>query len=67
MVLKCQRDLLHVVTAARPPSAFTGRLHRRKQEPHQGADDGDDHEEFDECESATPGQTNLPPFSATHE
>jgi hypothetical protein len=51
-VLKSQRYLLHVVGTAGSPGAFAGRLDGGKQQPHQGADDGNHHQEFDERETS---------------
>jgi hypothetical protein len=36
-----------IVGALSAASRLAGGLHRRKQERHQDADDGDDHQQFD--------------------
>jgi hypothetical protein len=40
--------LLEVVGALRSPGGLTRRLHRRQQQSYQHADDGNDHQEFNE-------------------
>jgi hypothetical protein len=46
VVLKRKPDLLHVVGALRPPSRFSGGLHRWKQKRDQDADDGDNNQQL---------------------
>ena len=47
-----QGHLLEIILAARPPGRLSGGLHGRQEQPHQDADDGDYHQQFDERESA---------------
>jgi hypothetical protein len=47
-----QADLLEVVLALEPCRGLADLLHRGHQEGDQDRDDGDDHEEFDQRESA---------------
>jgi hypothetical protein len=46
-----QRDLLHLVGAARSPGRFAGRLHSGQQECHENANDGDYHQQLNERET----------------
>ncbi len=50
-VMKRQADLLQVIGALHASSSFAGRLHGRQQQPDQDADDGDDHQEFNESKT----------------
>ena len=52
-MLRCaQADLFQVVDALQAPRRFSCRLHRRKQEPDQRADDGNDNQQFYQREAA---------------
>ena len=48
VVLKRQPELLEVVLALHPPGRFAGSLHRRQEQCHQDADDGDDDEQLNQ-------------------
>lgn len=74
---KC--NLFQVIAACRAPGTFTGRLYGRKQQPHQYADDGNDHENFYQGKSApkrrasnewswtaAPGKIDSQPLSYTN-
>ena len=52
VVVQCQSDLLEVVFALRSASSFTSLLHGWQKQRDQNRDDGNDHQKFDECESA---------------
>jgi hypothetical protein len=46
-----QTDLLKVIGAVRPVGRLAGLLHGRHRQADQDADDGNDHQEFDEGEA----------------
>jgi hypothetical protein len=48
-----QRNLLQVIRALGPPGRLPGRLHRRQEQRDQDTDDGNHHQQFDQCEGAT--------------
>jgi hypothetical protein len=43
-IVGCQCYLLDIVGALSSPRRFARRLHRRQQQRHQHADDGNDHQ-----------------------
>ena len=49
IIVKRQTHLLQVIQALCAPRRLAGRLHRRQQQRHQDADDGDHDEQFDKC------------------
>ena len=51
IVVNCETDLLEIIAATHPPRGLTGGLNRRQQQPHENANDGDDDEQFHECET----------------
>ena len=51
MPQQAQPDLLEVVEALNLPGRLSSRLHRRQQQPHQHADDGDHHQQFHQREA----------------
>ena len=48
-----EAELLEVVDALAPPGRLARRLHGGEEQGDQDRDDGDDHEQFDQGESAT--------------
>ena len=62
VVVECdgQPLLLEVVVAGHPVGCLTGRLDRREEEPDQGADDGDHHEQLNEREAAPDAPVDRP-------
>ena len=48
-----QAELLEVVGALRPAGRLASRLDRGKQQRDQHRDDGDDDQEFNQCEGTT--------------
>jgi hypothetical protein len=44
MVLQCDSDLSQIVCARGSPRSFAVRLHRRKQQRRENADDRNDHQ-----------------------
>lgn len=52
VVVNGQSDLFEVVLALSPSSCLPGLLDRRKQQGDQDGNDGDDDEEFNQCEPA---------------
>ena len=53
VVMQGDAELLEVVGALDPAGGLAGLLHRRQQQGDEDADDGDHHQQFDECEAAT--------------
>jgi hypothetical protein len=51
--VQCQPQLLHVVLAGTPTSRFTSLLDSWQKQGNQNGDDGDHHQEFNQCESTT--------------
>ena len=51
MVEQCHAKLLQIALTRRASGRLTGCLHGGEQEPDEGADDGDDDEQFDQCEA----------------
>ena len=51
IVVHRQRHLLQIVEALHPPGRFAGRLHRRQEQCHQHADDGNDHQQLHQREA----------------
>jgi hypothetical protein len=45
-----QAQLFHVGAATHSSSGFTSSLNGGKQQPHQNTNDGDNHQEFNQCE-----------------
>ena len=58
VVVDRQADLLEVVLALGASGRFARRLHGRQQQSDQHADDGDDHQQFDERKATSPGKEN---------
>jgi hypothetical protein len=51
VIVNSQSKLLEVVAAAHSTSRFTGCLNGREEEAHKDADNRDDDQEFDQCET----------------
>jgi hypothetical protein len=49
--VKPQTDLLEVVRTSGTPCRLPCRLHRRQQQGDENADDGDHHQQLDECKT----------------
>ena len=56
-----QTDLLEVVLAMGSPGRLAGSLDRGEQQPDQNADDGNDHQQFDQREAPSPVPYHSPP------
>ena len=56
-ILNAQTNLLQVIGALGTSTCLTRRLNRRQEQRDQDADDGDDHQQFDERE---PAKTPVP-------
>jgi hypothetical protein len=56
--VKGDAELLEVIRALQPPGRFPSRLNRGQQEGHENADDGNDHQQFDERESGPGGSAS---------
>ena len=54
-----QADLLQVVRALCTPSRFASDLDGRQQQLGQNADDGDDHQQFDQRKACVVGRPTL--------
>jgi hypothetical protein len=54
MPLHCHANLMQIVDALRPVGHFTKSLDSREEHGGQDRDDADDHQQFEECEPATP-------------
>ncbi len=59
VIVAGERDLLEVVPALRAASGFAGLLDGREQEADENRDDGNDDEQLNERESASPGHGQL--------
>src|SRR5690606_25032412 len=59
IVVQRQPDLFEVIFALRAASGFSGLLHRRQQQSDEDRDDGDHHEQFDQCETAAIGRDST--------
>jgi len=57
IVVQCQSHLLEIVAALGAACCLASGLNGRQQQGDQDADDGDDHQELDECETSTESQT----------
>jgi hypothetical protein len=53
MVQHGNRQLMQVVGALNSPRRFPCRLHGRKKQGHQDADDGDNHQQLNEREACS--------------
>ena len=53
IIVQSQAQLLEIVLAARPSAGFSSRLNRRQQQGDQHADNGNDYQQFNECECAS--------------
>ena len=51
VVVDSQTNLLEIIATAHSPRGFAGGLNRGQQQPHEYANDGDDDEQFHECEA----------------
>ncbi len=51
IVVQGQSDLLEVVFALRPASRLASRLHGWHKQRDENGDDGDDHQQLNQCES----------------
>ena len=51
LVLAGQTELMEIIGAADASGSVTNLLDSRKQQTDQDADDGNDYEQFDKCES----------------
>jgi hypothetical protein len=49
--MKGEPLLTHIVGTRTPPGGFACRLHRREQQPHERANDGDHDQQFHERET----------------
>ncbi len=52
VIVQRDSDLLEIVTTLSPPCRFTRLLDCRQQERNQNCNDCDDHQQFNQCESA---------------
>ena len=50
--MRSQRKLFQMIAALKISGRFPRRLHGRQQQADQHRDDGDDHQQFDQRESA---------------
>ena len=53
VVVHRQADLLEVIGALNAAARLARRLHGRQEQGDQDRDDGDDHQQLDQCESGT--------------
>ena len=59
-IVQRQTDLFQVVAALSSTSRFAGLLNRGQQQTDQHANNGDDDQQFDQRESASPSAVVLP-------
>src|SRR5262245_41307355 len=61
IVMKCQSDLLEIISALSPPCGFTRHLHGRKKKCNKNSNNCNHHQQFDQCERATSSAHTQPP------
>ena len=58
VVVNRQPELPQLIAALHPPRRLARTLHRRQQQGHQDANDGNHHEQFDERKTALPNSAS---------